>query len=1003
MADWDHVNVARCPVCGEHFDGFTSTIWAREDFIVHTQNCSEKNMLAVEAKPEAPRDVQEATRKLRLPRNKPRRVQAQQKSAEARVRKIKLRFKMPDGSWNPLPKELPIPAQPRSTVPDRLPATAAEYGLAIDALPVQQKAAFRSLLKDCAVYNEESSDNDSTLPDVYEYDPEEAAAPIQGGGDDNSVVTSAPLTERQMFMTMVPHTVFQKRSEAAFKRSYEDAFLETENVLAAMQKLQAEYLANDCEIAYRDRRAPKRLKPTDLHIITQDKTEADLYGYTWDPDPEKRGDQDILKQMDDSVWVGGRQLRGKARNKSGPVAEMVAMVEARTAKKAAAAAGPAKGPAKRGLGRPRGSKSNATSKATTAEPASRAPTRAVSEATPKPTPKPTPKAKRGRDSRSKSTTVPPSVRDGTEEPREESVATQETEEAPAAGPLRKRGRPAKEPKATPAPKKPRLPRPEKPRAAGTRKSGRLLAKASSLEPEAGPSRAQSVPAPPPPSSPISAPAPEPAPASPPAKRGRKGVVKLKLGCKAAEQANAILSPETQPAADVASSVQAESAPVVSSPVAGPSSVPAEPTPPASFYGAAKIASPQAEPASPSVVPAPQDIVVPSASSRVVPQQAQPIHFVPAVLPAPTLAPLAPAPLAAPVIASPRQFFGNANRRARRGEFINSGRISHSDLSIYDSDDANLYTGVNTDHNLYKTYASGKVVGNAPQQVQMAAEASRASEERAPSLASSPPPPPPPPTNMQLDFVMDTTVLQTLMTTPDVESSVPPAPPAPRKLKTTTADPTTVSLSTVQQAPSSAPKPKRGGTRLAGASKNLGDSMFMPTLTPATFNKKKGGKQARGAVHGQEPTDLGTGTASPMTSVMRPVNSAGAAKEGELTFQQFNGRKEKEAPRRVTKTKGTWGVKATAGPNALLAPCRPNQNLGVDRSVTPTIAKWVAEQEERKLRALEQKEREKAGTEEREKMAEEEEGEEGGEKKDKGGPQRQRRCAAPGPRGRAPDR
>lgn len=247
------------------------------------------------------------------------------------VRRINLRVKLSDGTYfqNPSqPQSLPPAVTPVETtvaVPERpqpptlasiaaqLPQTASEYAKILrDIEKYELQPNTREIFKQLTGKRVVHSDSEDSLPDAYEYDPEEYGADA-----------SQPLPDEAYFMKNTSISVFQSRSQESFKRSYDHAFAEQENIIAVMAQLQAEYLELEEEVASREHRMPKRLRPLGSHVVFEDKKEADLYNYKYDPDPKKRGRQDPDAQQTDSVYVGGRELRGRARNREGIAAEFL--------------------------------------------------------------------------------------------------------------------------------------------------------------------------------------------------------------------------------------------------------------------------------------------------------------------------------------------------------------------------------------------------------------------------------------------------------------------------------------------------------------------------------------------------------------------------------------------------------------------------------------------------------------------------------------------------------
>lgn len=237
-------------------------------------------------------------------------------------------------------KPVPRPPSTLNGIAAQLPRNADEYAQALREIEENQLLPnTRDIFKHLTGEREIHSDSEDSLPDAYEYDPETY-----------DVDAPHPLADEAYFMKNTPISIFQSRSQESFKRSYDHAFAEQENIIAVMARLQAEYLELEEEIAAREHRMPKRLRPLDSRVIFEDKKEADLYNYKYDPDPKKRGRQDPDAQRTDSVYVGGRELRGRARNRESAAAEFLQGRKKRVPAPASQIPRPA---GTRGPGRPR--------------------------------------------------------------------------------------------------------------------------------------------------------------------------------------------------------------------------------------------------------------------------------------------------------------------------------------------------------------------------------------------------------------------------------------------------------------------------------------------------------------------------------------------------------------------------------------------------------------------------------------------------------------------------
>lgn len=177
-------------------------------------------------------------------------------------------------------------------------------------------------------------------------------------------------------------------------------------------------------------------------------------------------------------------------------------------------------------------------------------------------------------------------------------------------------------------------------------------------------------------------------------------------------------------------------------------------------------------------------------------------------------------------------------------------------------------GVNNDSTPYKTYASGKVVGNAPIQAQTHDRAISPDEPRSSA-------PPQPTTNVQLDFVMDMTVPQQLIPSPALApvSILPPAPVPQAASPALAPPPVSIAIMQPTQHIVTTPKPRGRGGKCTSGVKGAGQSTFLPTITPDNWRLKKGVKQTVKTEGGSGPSpregsvfrDM-SGRATPTTSV-----------------------------------------------------------------------------------------------------------------------------------------
>ncbi|KAI9773061.1 MAG: hypothetical protein M1840_008181 [Geoglossum simile] len=96
----------------------------------------------------------------------------------------------------------------------------------------------------------------------------------------------------------------EEKSTASLYRSIENAT----DVLKAWQD---EWMAIEARVAKLQQRKAHNPRAVLDPVVFEDQKEADLYGYRWDPNPKKRGQQDPVAQRTGRL-VGGRELRRRA-------------------------------------------------------------------------------------------------------------------------------------------------------------------------------------------------------------------------------------------------------------------------------------------------------------------------------------------------------------------------------------------------------------------------------------------------------------------------------------------------------------------------------------------------------------------------------------------------------------------------------------------------------------------------------------------------------------------
>ncbi|KAF8419874.1 hypothetical protein EV426DRAFT_719661 [Tirmania nivea] len=890
LSDWEGIQYTKCPVCSELLG---DVILNAMDNAQTTQNAVAEHIENCGKQKGSPESLKSKVRdsKSRIPA-----TTLPARSGEG-VRRINLRVKLSDGTYfqnppqasttmaAPAPVDIvsakPVPPPPTlNGVTAQLPKNAAEYAQLLREIE-ELLPNTRDIFKHLTGEREIHSDSEDSLPDAYEYDPEKY--------DD----APHPLTDEAYFMKTTPISVFQSRSQESFKRSYDHAFTEQENIISVMAQLQTEYFELEEEVAAREHRMPKRLRPLDSRVVFEDKKEADLYNYKYDPDPKKRGRQDPDAQRTDSVYVGGRELRGRARNRESAAAEFL---QGRKKRGPAPASHMPRPVGARGPGRPRKEVPVGTDSGVTSVQPSRD---ASLDAAVTPQVSPAKRGgkiirnPRGYNGRNKPAVSLPPTREPSPTPvvqapptvlqkrrgRKSNAEKAREAEAAAAAAANNKAEPVKEV----APKQAEAVVPvvhEKRRVSGRGRPPKVQPVAIEVNDTVASQSAPATPSgsaserqfPRPVAIKPAAPKPDttkPAiPKSPVAKSvgKRREILKIRMSSGGSQKVEQILSPTTaspkleeEKATESSGDIQTEE--FQESPQADLKEetlalalIETGPTAPESFYGSATptaTAVPGPSNATAGNAPAPSTIPPPTVPSSAPPPS---IQFVPSrIVSTPT--PASPAAAGTPPAGvTPRTFFGNASRRARRGEFINSG--------------------VNNDSTPYKTYASGKVVGNAPVQVQMHDRAASPEESRASA-------PPQPATNVQLDFVMDMTVPQQLIPAPaPAPVPVPVLPLVP--VHQATCQPATapaalppVSISIMQQHIVSTPKPRGRGGKSSSGLKGAGQSTFLPTITPDNWRLKKGVKQAVKTEGGSGPSPREGSVFRDMSGGATPATSVGS--------------------------------------------------------------------------------------------------------------------------------
>lgn len=602
-----------------------------------------------------------------------------------------------------------------ASIAAKLPQTASEYAKILqDIEQYELQPNTREIFKQLTGEKIIHSDSEDSLPDAYEYDPEECGADA-----------SKPLPDEAYFMKNTSISVFQSRSQESFKRSYDHAFAEQENIIAVMAQLQAEYFELEEEVAAREHRMPKRLRPLSSHVVFEDKKEADLYNYKYDPDPKKRGRQDPDAQRTDSVYVGGRELRGRARNREGVAAEFL-----QGRRKRLSAPGPqaTRPTGARGPGRPRKEVLGGTDSGVTSMQQSRD---ASLDATAVPQVSPVKRGKlirnpRGYNGRNKRVSLPP-TREQSPTPAPQPVAAtlpkrrgrksnaEKAKEAEAALAIAEAQaameEPAKEivPKSVPITSS-SLTGPTRRISTRTRKLPVAVensnASTSELAPQTPSATTPERRPPKPPAARPTTPKPDStkigmtkAQATRPVGR-RQEILKLRMSSRGSAKAERILSPKVascmldeeklteitaekeQQKEEALGLPQDQMTEEALPPVSA--DIDLRPTAPESFYGNLSPNSPADTP-NPLVLDSPPNVVCVTSSpasctilpQKVSPQTQQPqLQFMPNRVVSTTPAPASPVMTGTSPASSvpPRQFFGNASRRARRGEFINSGKL-----------------------------------------------------------------------------------------------------------------------------------------------------------------------------------------------------------------------------------------------------------------------------------------------------------------------------------------
>ncbi|KAI9890202.1 MAG: hypothetical protein M1814_004364 [Vezdaea aestivalis] len=121
-------------------------------------------------------------------------------------------------------------------------------------------------------------------------------------------------TSNQSFRVLATADNFIKALEDPKQRSAADLQIITENAVEALVSWQIEWAALEEKVAAASARKPRNPLEPQHPVVWEDRKEADLYGFRYDPSSSKLGAQDIFGQRSSKNHFG-RELRRRGRGK----------------------------------------------------------------------------------------------------------------------------------------------------------------------------------------------------------------------------------------------------------------------------------------------------------------------------------------------------------------------------------------------------------------------------------------------------------------------------------------------------------------------------------------------------------------------------------------------------------------------------------------------------------------------------------------------------------------
>ncbi|KAI9783200.1 MAG: hypothetical protein M1839_004040 [Geoglossum umbratile] len=159
------------------------------------------------------------------------------------------------------------------------------------------------------------SDSERTLSEPAS-DGEQLPKPYEEKGTSSDEIDSPALdaTEAMVpsrFRTITDPEKFLPSLKDPEVKSTASLYRSIENAADVLKAWQDEWMVIEARVAKLQQRKAHNPRAVPDSVVFEDQKEADLYGYRWDPNPKKRGQQDPAAQRIGRL-VGGRELRRRA-------------------------------------------------------------------------------------------------------------------------------------------------------------------------------------------------------------------------------------------------------------------------------------------------------------------------------------------------------------------------------------------------------------------------------------------------------------------------------------------------------------------------------------------------------------------------------------------------------------------------------------------------------------------------------------------------------------------